>query len=234
MRAVWWVDAGCVSRLKPRAELPLLLRDILEPGCSVCSNGRMVAMPVADQAVQALLREEVLSPTVVEQALDKALALLASDQENGGQRRGLEAQLGRVERELANLSETAATRGGAPAALDALKRREVERQRLAADVAALDRECERPAIHPKVARVQLRSLLDDWGALLAGNVAEARTLLDLVLGGQRIGFDAVSGGGYRLTVPVGFDRLMTAAVPDLARLQDKVASPTGFEPVSQP
>jgi len=195
-------------------------------GTSVCSNGRMVAMPVADQAVQELLRGEVLKPAVVERALDTALALLTVDQETGGQRRGLEGQLERVERELTNLSETAATGGGVPAVLDALKMRDAERKRLVADMAALDREGARPIVSPSTARAELRRVLDDWNALLGGHVAEARELLGLVLAGQRIGFETMAGGGYQLTVPVAFDRLMTAAVPDLARLQDMVASHT--------
>lgn len=191
-------------------------------GASICPNGKMVAMPTADQAVQQLLRSEVLKPAVVEQALDQALALLSTDQETGGHRGRLEAQLARVERELKNLSETAAQRGGVPAVLEALTRRDTERQRLVAERAALDREGCVPAVRPEVARAQLTRLLDDWTALLTGNVAEARALLDLVLAGQRISFQAKGRGGYQLTVPVAFDRLLTAAIPDLSRLQCSV------------
>ena len=74
-----------------------------------------------------------------------------------------------------------------------------------------------------VLRAPLRGFLDDWQGLLSGNVAEARPLLHLVLA-DRIGFTPTADRGYQLTVPVVFDRVLTAAVPDLRGLQDRVAS----------
>ena len=88
-----------------------------------------------------------------------------------------------------------------------------------------------PAVTRKpahVLRAQLRGFLDDWQGLLSGNVAEARPLLDLVLA-DRIGFTPTADLGYQLTVPVVFDRVLTAAVPDLRGLQDRVASPRGMD-----
>ena len=63
-------------------------------------------------------------------------------------------------------------------------------------------------------RVPFGGFLDDWQGLLSGNVTEARPLLDLVLA-DRIGFSPTADRGYQLTVPVVFDRVLTAAVPDL-------------------
>ena len=85
-----------------------------------------------------------------------------------------------------------------------------------------------PAVTRKpahVLRAQLRGFLDDWQGLLSGNVAEARPLLDLVLA-DRIDFTPTADRGYQLTVPVVFDRVLTAAVSDLRGLQDRVASLT--------
>ena len=54
----------------------------------------------------------------------------------------------------------------------------------------------------------------------------------------RITFRAVPSehgrGRYQLTVPIGFDRVMSTVIPELALLQDRMASLTGFEPVSWP
>ena len=58
------------------------------------------------------------------------------------------------------------------------------------------------------------------------NVAEARPLLSLVLVG-RITFEPLRDG-YELQVPVAIDRMLSTVVPGLTRLQDEVASPTGF------
>ena len=83
-----------------------------------------------------------------------------------------------------------------------------------------------------VLREQLRGLLADWRGLLSGNVAEARPLLDLVLA-DRIRFTPTADRRYQLTVPIQFDRVMTAAVPDLHGLQDRGASPRGTAQVVQ-
>ena len=112
-----------------------------------------------------------------------------------------------------------------PVILEALKQREADRGRLRAELTACAAE---PAVTRKpahVLRAQLRGCLDDWQGLLSGNVAEARPLLHLVLA-DRIGFAPTADRGYQLTVPVVFDRVLTAAVPDLRGLQDRVASQT--------
>jgi site-specific DNA recombinase len=200
-------------------------------GASICANGRMVDMSVADGAVQQLLASEVLRPAVVDRALTRALDLLRGDVDGCGRREVLEHEVAAVEAELRNLAETAAKGGAVPIVLEALKGREADRQRLRAELAAF----ESPAsLKPASAlRAQLRRCLDDWRGLLSRNVAEARPLLDLVLA-DRIRFRPIADRQYQLTVPIVFDRVMTAAVPDLRGLQDRVASPTGFEPVSQP
>jgi len=184
----------------------------------------MVNMPVADGAVQQLLATEVLRPAVVDHALTRALELLRADADGSGRRQALTRDLAAVEAELRNLAETAAKGGAVPIILEALGRREADRRRLRAE---LD-QCVPPAlIQPtSVLREQLRRALDDWQGLLSGNVAEARPLLDLVLA-DRIRFKPTADRRYQLTVPIVFDRVMTAAVPDLRGLQDMVASPTG-------
>ncbi len=75
-----------------------------------------------------------------------------------------------------------------------------------------------------------RHHLDDWSAFLTRNMAEARPVLSLVLAGDRIAFSPVSGGRYELTLPVAFDRMLEAVIPEMGRLQDLGTSPAGFEP----
>ena len=174
-------------------------------GASICPNGRMVTMAVADGAGQRLLATEVLRPVVVDQALTRALELLRTDADGSGRRQTLTRDLAAVEVELRNLAETAAKGGAVPVILKALKHREADRRRLQAELPACAAE---PAVTRKpahVLRAQLRGFLDDWQGLLSGNVAEARPLLDLVLA-DRIGFTPTADRGYQLTVPVVFDR----------------------------
>jgi hypothetical protein len=87
------------------------------------------------------------------------------------------------------------------------------------------------SLTPKIVRAQLRTLLDDWQALLAGDVSGARRLLEGVLA-DRIVFRPVVGKAsirYQLKVSIAFDRMLTAAVPAWLRLQDRGASPTGSD-----
>ena len=117
--------------------------------------------------------------------------------------------------------------GSAHAGPGALARREQDRQRLRYALAEANRTNAR-SLQPDALRGTLRGFLTNWTHLLGGNLPEARNLLGIALDG-RIGFTAESDG-YRLTVPIAFDRVMVAALPDLRGLQEGLASPPGFEP----
>ena len=79
----------------------------------------------------------MLQPNRVERAIERALEHLGDDGGAGRQRDRLVRQVERLDRELVNLSETAARSGAVPAVLDALARREEERQRLVSQLAAM-------------------------------------------------------------------------------------------------
>ena len=90
------------------------------------------------------------------------------------------------------------------------------------------------AWHPARLREQLRGYLADWQTLLGDDSAKSRGLLDLALS-DRIRFTPdAAHRRYELAIPIAFDRLLTAVVPELAGVQEMVTSPTGFEPVFQP
>ncbi|MGH6689109.1 MAG: recombinase family protein [Gammaproteobacteria bacterium] len=208
-------------------------------GASVCPNGRMVAMSVADRAVQELLAAEVLRPTRIEGALDYAVDLLLRDPSQVDRRVWLEQRLAAIEVELANLADTAARGGGVPVILDALSLREGERRRVRGELAETASRSRVAPMDPEQLRTRLRGYLGDWAGLVTENVAEARGLLEVVLA-DRIVFVPLERIGdapnrHQLTVPIAFDRIMTAAIPEMAvGLQDKLASPPGFEPGFQP
>jgi site-specific DNA recombinase len=202
-------------------------------GRSVCANGLTSEMPLADGAIRQLLRKEILGRTaVVERALERAVEILRVDHTNQP-RQALERQLAGVETELANLAETAARGGAVPIILEKLTDRDSARRRLTSELAALQR-VDRPLGSVTALRRQLRARLGQWDELLGGNIAAARPLLSDVLA-DRIAFHPKpKTRQYELVVRVAFDRILTAVVPELRDLQDRVASPTGFEPVFWP
>ena len=223
---VWRVDAGGVQGLECRPEPPVRLRDLLEPRGDDLSEWTDGGDACRDGAIQDLLATEVLKPALVERALDRALTLIQTGADGAGRRRVVERDLEMVDAELRNLAETAAKGGAVPVVLEALDQRDVERRRLLAELDGC--EAAPPLTLPsgRALRAQLSAFLDDWRGLLSGNVSEARPLLDLVLA-DRIAFQPTAERRYELTVPITFNRVMTAIVPDLRGLQDSVASSTG-------
>jgi hypothetical protein len=210
-------------------------------GASACRIGRMIDMATADSAVRELLATEILRPRTIERAIDIVLEQFAAEEQNGVPRRQiLIERLAEVETRLANLAETAARGGAVPAILQALEQHDRERQALNLEIAAIDRQTPRLSARPAALRRQLHTFLADWDGLLTAQVSEARTLLNIVLDG-RMTFEYVPKAGRRghfnVTIPIAFDRVLRAGVPEFAALQDlgeKVASPTGFEPVFWP
>jgi len=89
-------------------------------------------------------------------------------------------------------------------------------------------------------RAQTREFLDEWKGRIDACTADARPLLDIVLA-KRIDFRyQADTDSFDLTVPIAFDRLLVAMVPAFRGLRgtqildEKLASPTGFEPVFWP
>ena len=102
-------------------------------GSSVCANGRMAAMEVADTAIRELLVKEVLRPAVIERALDLMLHELRPRdraRERAQRQTEIKKALREVERKLENPTDAVANDGAVPAVLAALTRKDAERQAL--------------------------------------------------------------------------------------------------------
>jgi site-specific DNA recombinase len=202
-------------------------------GSTVCQNGLGADMPIADAAIRQLLRNEVLGrPRVIERALERAVELLQASPARPT-RQALERELASVDRELANLADTAARGGAVPVILERLADRDREQKRLRAELARLQGR-ERPVQNTKALKNELRALLSRWDELLMGNVAEARPVLDDVLTDRIVFQPNRDRHEYELVVSIAFDRVLRTVIPDLRKLPDKGTSPTGFEPVFWP
>jgi hypothetical protein len=197
-------------------------------GASVCSNGMMAEMPTTDQAIRDLLRGEVLRPRVVEggdRPDDHDVATGDAGRVDGR----LTTQLATLDRELANLAETAARGGAVPAVLALLAERDQERRRVAADLEQAQRVWACHVVTPQAIQARLRGFLRDWDDLLGGtDTVKARGVLDAALV-DRIRFaPVVDEHRYRLTMPIAFDRLLIAAVPEFAGFTRNVGVPRGI------
>ena len=151
-------------------------------GATVCGNTRLVKLDLVDAEIRALMATEVLNPTRIEAALDKAIAMLqVATTCQLPDRDRLQKRLCDVERTLANLTETAAKGGAVPAVLEALNRADAERRALIASIEARSKPAVDTCPDVRTLRRTLRRYLDEWHAMLQGNVTEARGLLDVVL-----------------------------------------------------
>jgi site-specific DNA recombinase len=211
-------------------------------GASVCANRAMSDMSVVNAAIREALAKEVLRPTVIERALDKAIVILfqMGKEKPVADRNRLSKRLRDVETTLANLTETAAKGGAVPAVLVALNKADEERRSLESELAALRRSAGSipdPPPEKQTLRRTLRGYLDEWHEMLIGDVSQTRDLLRLVLDGERIVFTPAEENGsaiYRLQIPVRFDRLLVAVVPSLVRGTSPTGLATNVPPIGGP
>ena len=142
-------------------------------------------MEIADAAIRELLRTEVLRPTILEAALDRAIEMLRSDTraaDRAQRRAALTKELAAIEWALANLADTAARDGAVPAVLKLLTRKDAERRAIVSEIETLaGRAPAAVRLDARELRRQLRQSVDDWQGMTGGNVTETRGLLETVL-----------------------------------------------------
>ncbi len=103
-----------------------------------------------------------------------------------------------------------------------------QRRTIAAELALAQRARGVPVLSSKAIQARLRGFLGDWDALLEASTVEARGVLDGVLADRICFTPDRAKHRYTLTLPIAFDRVMMAALPELGgRLQETVASPRG-------
>lgn len=194
----------------------------------LCRNDLEVPMPMADAAALGIIADEVLSPDVVELAIDKLVAMFDVPAEDMDARRvRLTDGLRKVEKELANLQAAVADGNPPETLLAGIRDRERRQKSLQSELKALEAG---PTL--RAAGVEIRSealrLLADWRGLLGKHVATSRQLLRKLLDRERFVFYPQGKGAarwYDLGVTPTLDRFF-AAVPMLKKAG---TSPTGFD-----
>jgi site-specific DNA recombinase len=151
-----------------------------------CTNSWSLPLPDLDAVVLAALDEDVLMPSVIEQALGQALAQAGKQHDTlDARRRVIDRDLRRIDRELGNLADAIA--GGKPPArlVERMRDREQQRADLLAQLEHLDgqRRAARPSATPAL-RATVQAVLADWGTLLRGNPSDARPILRRLLAGR--------------------------------------------------
>jgi site-specific DNA recombinase len=193
-------------------------------GANVCTNNLVARIESIDAEVLATLQDDILRPSVVEQAIALALEEL-SPQRRDEDRATVERELATVRAECERLA-VAIGRGGP---LDALLERLRSRQERRSELERLLAESQAIVAPTSVSALEqrLRAKLADWRGLLTRNVETGRVVLRTLLIGP-LRFTPVmeeQRRGYAFRGAIALDRLIAGVVD----LPTKVASPTGFD-----
>ena len=131
--------------------------------------------------------------------------------------------------ELERLVSAIERGGDLEALLGRLKQRQTERDALAAD---LDHCAPSVRVDPRLLERSVRTCLGDWRGLLTRQTRHGREFLRKVLTGPIAFTPLVDGAsrGYQFEGEASVAQLLSGVIG----LPTSLASPTGFEPVSQP
>ncbi len=168
-------------------------------GRSVCERCFEMPMDLANRAVLATLRDDLLNPAIVRGALERAIARLHSP-DGDESADSFQAEVANLDRELARLTSAIAGGGELPALLAAVQDREIRRARAAQRAHAAEAMGKTAKFEAKRLERELLDDLEDWRGLLADEATEARPVLARLLVG-RLAFTPLAPG---IHAPVEF------------------------------
>lgn len=186
-------------------------------GNTVCKNSVSVPMETLDAEVIAALRRDVLSADVIEDVIRRTLELRATTPGVVAERRErAQAELQRIEAELARYAEAIALGGPLPTILDAVKARENRRRDLKAQLEHLDglQHANVPRSPAEIMR-KISRRLTEWSGLLGRQPAQARQLLKKLLTRRLVLNPKITPDGryYEVVGQASYGRLLTDLVP---------------------
>lgn len=151
-------------------------------GREVCTNAAAVPVPEVERAVLAGLLEEVITPEVLEEILDRAMKGRRPAQNHAATVARLERERRAVDKAIANLGAAIAEGGRLGGLLEELKRREARRAEL---IGALELAQAPAAAGPALDRrrlsVKLRRNVESWRMALGESIGKVRELLRQLL-----------------------------------------------------
>jgi site-specific DNA recombinase len=181
-----------------------------------CGNSWSLHLEDLDALVLAALHEDVLTPDLVDDVVNRAVELSTEQSASlSGRREALEGDLRRVEAELARLAEAVAGGDSLPTLMDAMRARERRRADLRAQLEHVDglARAGAPVVTASL-RASLEARLTSWSDLLVGNPLEARPILRKLLDGRLTATPKNRRGGrwYEITGQAVYGPLLAGVV----------------------
>ncbi len=179
-------------------------------GPEACGNGLVARMEAIDGEVLATLQEDILRPTIIEEAVALALEEFSPRRQEVAHGK-LERELLEVRAECERLAEAIGRGGPLDALLERLTARQARRVEIDAMLAAARTVA--PTAGPALEQ-RLRAKLADWRGLLTRNVESGRDVLRALLVGP-LNFTPVLEArrrGYAFEGAIALDRLVAGVI----------------------
>ncbi len=176
-----------------------------------CPNAMLAPMAGLDAEVLATLHDDILRPTVIEQALAIALEELSPKRQSQALAT-LERELTTVRAECERLAEAIGRGGPLDALLERLRGRQATRQELEALLVGYQ-TLAAPVAGASLEQ-RLRVKLADWRGLLTRNVESGRDVLRTLLAGplRFTPIDEARRCGYAFDGSIALDRLVSGVI----------------------
>ena len=198
-------------------------------GAAICPNNLRVPLDVADRGILDTIERDLLTPEILDAALEEALAGLLPTSERAEQRREtLVAEQSRLEAELGRLTEAIVAGGDAATLVAAIRTREKRKAEVVSALAVLGHVRQMDAHQLAALRADLKARLSDWRSLLRRQPIQGRQILRKLLVGRLTLTPREADGRrvyeYRGEATLG--RLLAGAIPSAPGM----VTPAGFEP----
>ena len=152
-------------------------------GRTVCTNHADIPMADADAIVLEALLDDVVTPDIIDETVDGAVALLRTEGSDS-RREELDAQLGKIDRERERLVAAIATGGALDGLVEALREREQRRAALLSEREAIVAQRPARALDILRLRAELEALAREWRHVLADDAPHARPIVSQLLVGR--------------------------------------------------
>jgi len=150
-------------------------------GPEKCPESMLIPMELLDNAVIETIEQDVLHPSIIARAIEKARnEIISSHAEPGARRDALQKELPQIEIELVRLAAAIASGGTLPTLLSAVHEREERRTKIREELGRLNAFTLTP-FDPVRIEEELRSYLTEWCSLANRHRAQTRQILRKLL-----------------------------------------------------
>lgn len=151
-------------------------------GSTVCSNNKRIHMKELDDAVIASIEQNVLTPKIYDDVIERAIKLIKQHQkENPNLRSEIKKEIKKIENELSKFMSVIASGEIPESILSEINTREERLKLLRDEIQRHEQTLDKDDLHYPRLKVEGRKRLDNFNELLHTNIPKARQVLRKLL-----------------------------------------------------